>query len=35
MAGLLSAYRAGKVTLCNAIGSGVADDKSIYPMCPR
>lgn len=31
--GLLQAYRAGKVTLTNAIGTGVADDKSIYPMC--
>jgi uncharacterized circularly permuted ATP-grasp superfamily protein len=30
-AGLLSAYRAGNVTLSNAIGTGVADDKSIYP----
>lgn len=29
--GLLSAYRAGNVTLSNAIGTGVADDKSIYP----
>ena len=35
VAGLLSAYRAGKVTLCNAIGSGVADDKSIYPHVPE
>jgi uncharacterized circularly permuted ATP-grasp superfamily protein len=32
--GLLSAYRAGNVTLCNAIGTGVADDKSIYPYVP-
>ncbi|MES2933795.1 MAG: circularly permuted type 2 ATP-grasp protein [Pseudomonadota bacterium] len=32
--GLLSAYRAGKVTLTNAIGTGVADDKSIYPFVP-
>jgi uncharacterized circularly permuted ATP-grasp superfamily protein len=32
--GLLSAYRAGKVTLANAIGTGVADDKSIYPYVP-
>lgn len=32
--GLLSAYRAGNVTLANAIGSGVADDKSIYPFVP-
>jgi uncharacterized circularly permuted ATP-grasp superfamily protein len=32
--GLLSAYRAGHVTVCNAIGTGVADDKSIYPYVP-
>ncbi len=32
--GLLSAYRAGRVTLANAIGTGVADDKSIYPYVP-
>ncbi len=32
--GLLSAYKAGHVTLCNAIGTGVADDKSIYPYVP-
>ena len=32
--GLLAAYRAGKVTLTNAIGTGVADDKSIYPYVP-
>ena len=29
--GLLSAYRSGGVVLTNAIGTGVADDKSIYP----
>ncbi|KAF1054732.1 MAG: hypothetical protein GAK43_00681 [Stenotrophomonas maltophilia] len=29
--GLLAAYRAGNVVLANAIGTGVADDKSIYP----
>jgi uncharacterized circularly permuted ATP-grasp superfamily protein len=34
-AGLLSAYRAGNVALCNAIGTGIADDKSIYPYVPR
>jgi uncharacterized circularly permuted ATP-grasp superfamily protein len=34
-AGLLNAYRAGNVTLCNAIGTGVADDKSIYPYVPK
>ena len=33
--GLLSAYRAGRVTLANAIGTGVADDKSIYPYVPE
>ena len=34
MPGLFAAYRAGKVTLANAIGTGVADDKSIYPYVP-
>ncbi len=29
--GLMSAYRAGNVTLANAVGAGVADDKAIYP----
>jgi len=29
--GLLSAYRSGHVVLANAIGTGVADDKSTYP----
>jgi uncharacterized circularly permuted ATP-grasp superfamily protein len=33
--GLLGAYRAGNVTLSNAIGTGVADDKSIYPYVPK
>lgn len=32
--GILRAYQAGKVTLANAIGTGVADDKSIYPYVP-
>ena len=32
--GLLSVYCAGRVTLANAIGTGVADDKSIYPYVP-
>jgi len=32
--GLLQVYRAGHVTLANAIGTGVADDKSIYPYVP-
>ena len=35
VAGLLSVYRAGRVTLANAIGTGVADDKSIYPYVPE
>jgi uncharacterized circularly permuted ATP-grasp superfamily protein len=34
-AGLLDVYRAGNVALCNAIGTGVADDKSIYPYVPK
>jgi uncharacterized circularly permuted ATP-grasp superfamily protein len=32
--GLFGAYRAGRVTLANAIGSGVADDKSTYVYVP-
>jgi uncharacterized circularly permuted ATP-grasp superfamily protein len=33
--GLLMACRAGRVTLANAIGTGIADDKSIYPYVPE
>jgi uncharacterized circularly permuted ATP-grasp superfamily protein len=33
-AGLMNVYRKGNVTLCNAVGTGVADDKSIYPYVP-
>jgi len=33
--GILKAYQAGNVTLANAIGTGVADDKSIYPYVPE
>jgi uncharacterized circularly permuted ATP-grasp superfamily protein len=33
--GLLTAYRAGRVTIANAIGTGIADDKSIYPYVPE
>ncbi|MGC5700897.1 circularly permuted type 2 ATP-grasp protein [Pseudomonas sp. NFXW11] len=29
--GLIAAYRSGNVVLANAVGTGVADDKSIYP----
>jgi uncharacterized circularly permuted ATP-grasp superfamily protein len=32
--GLMSAYRAGRVTVANAIGTGIADDKSVYPYVP-
>ena len=34
-AGLISAYRAGNVTICNAVGTGIADDKSLYPYVPQ
>jgi uncharacterized circularly permuted ATP-grasp superfamily protein len=34
VSGILNCYRAGNVTLTNAIGTGVADDKSIYPFVP-
>jgi hypothetical protein len=29
------AYRAGNVAICNAVGTGVADDKSVYPYVPE
>ena len=32
--GLMGAYRAGNVALCNAIGNGVADDKAVYAYVP-
>ena len=32
--GLLGALRAGTVTVCNALGNGVADDKGFYPYVP-
>ena len=34
-AGLLEVYRAGNVSICNAVGTGIADDKSIYPHVPQ
>jgi uncharacterized circularly permuted ATP-grasp superfamily protein len=34
-AGLVEAYKAGNVTLSNAVGTGIADDKSIYPYVPK
>ena len=33
--GLMSAYRAGRVTVANAIGTGIADDKAIYCYMPE
>ena len=35
VAGLVGAHRAGRVGLANAIGTGVADDKGIYPFVPE
>jgi uncharacterized circularly permuted ATP-grasp superfamily protein len=32
--GLVNAYRAGQVGLANSIGTGIADDKGIYPFIP-
>ena len=33
--GLVSAVRAGRVTVSNAIGTGIADDKAVYPFVPE
>ena len=32
--GLMSAYYAGNVTLANAVGTGIADDKAVYSFMP-
>ncbi len=34
-AGLMGAYHAGNIGLANALGTGVADDKGIYPFVPE
>lgn len=34
-AGLFNAYRAGNVTVTNAFGSGLADDKAVYAYVPQ
>ena len=34
VAGLLNAYRAGNVSLANAIGTGIGDDKALYAYVP-
>lgn len=33
--GLMTAYQAGNVTLANAVGTGVADDKAVYTYMPE
>ncbi len=33
--GLIGAWRRGNVTLANAVGTGVADDKAVYAYMPR
>jgi uncharacterized circularly permuted ATP-grasp superfamily protein len=33
--GLMSAYAAGNVTLANAVGTGISDDKAIYSYMPE
>lgn len=33
--GLMSAYKAGNVTISNAVGTGVCDDKAIYSYMPE
>jgi uncharacterized circularly permuted ATP-grasp superfamily protein len=33
--GLMTAYRAGNVTLANAVGTGIADDKAVYSYMPE
>ena len=33
--GLMAAYHAGQVTLANAVGTGVADDKAVYTYMPE
>jgi uncharacterized circularly permuted ATP-grasp superfamily protein len=32
--GLMSAYQAGNITLANAVGTGIADDKALYSYMP-
>jgi uncharacterized circularly permuted ATP-grasp superfamily protein len=33
--GIMSAYQAGNVTLANAVGTGIADDKAVYSYMPE
>lgn len=32
--GLMSAYKAGNITLANAVGTGISDDKAVYSYMP-
>src|SRR5262245_52034050 len=34
VSGLVNVYRAGNVSLANSIGTGIADDKGVYPFVP-
>jgi uncharacterized circularly permuted ATP-grasp superfamily protein len=33
--GLMAAYQSGNVTLANAVGTGIADDKAVYSFMPQ
>jgi uncharacterized circularly permuted ATP-grasp superfamily protein len=33
--GIMNAYRAGNVTLANAVGTGISDDKAVYTYMPE
>ncbi len=33
--GLMNAYRSGNVTLANAVGTGISDDKAVYTYMPE
>ncbi|MDQ2943565.1 MAG: circularly permuted type 2 ATP-grasp protein [Candidatus Dormibacteraeota bacterium] len=35
VAGLINAYRVGNVSIANALGNGVADDKAVYALVPK
>jgi uncharacterized circularly permuted ATP-grasp superfamily protein len=35
VAGIMDVYRAGKITIANAPGTGIADDKAIYSFMPE
>ena len=35
VAGMMDVYRAGKITIANAPGTGIADDKAIYSFMPE